>query len=213
MTRILTNLHALFQGESFVNLQWSHLVFLAGNTIYLSTRGLFMRQRAADRKVVSKATTLDWMLILILVVCQVILPTLLLFTPLINWANYSVPTAFRLLAIPIMVVGLWLFWRSHVDLGKCWSVTLKLNQGHELIVAGVYRYMRHPMYSSFFLLAISQAFLLNNWLAGGAAFPAVALLYLIRVPSEETMMIEHFGDEYLCYRQKTNAILPFRGRH
>lgn len=187
-------------------------MFLAGNTIYLSTRGMFMRQRAADRKVVSKATTLDWLLILVLVICQVVVPALLLFTPLINWANYSVPTACRLLGIPIMVVGLWLFWRSHIDLGKCWSVTLKLNQDHELIVGGVYRYMRHPMYASFFLLAISQALLLNNWLAGGAAFPAVTLLFLIRVPSEEAMMIEHFGSDYLSYRQNTNAILPFRSR-
>ena len=110
----------------------------------------------------------------------------------------------------MMVAGLWLFWRSHTDLGKCWSVTLKLNQDHELIVKGVYQYMRHPMYASFFLLAISQALLLNNLLAGGAAFPAVALLYLLRVPNEEKMMMEHFGEEYLAYRRNTNALFPFR---
>jgi protein-S-isoprenylcysteine O-methyltransferase Ste14 len=114
------------------------------------------------------------------------------------------------LGVPMMVAGLWLFWRSHTDLGKCWSVTLKLNQDHELIVKGVYQYMRHPMYASFFLLAISQALLLNNWLAGGAAFPAVALLYLLRVPNEEKMMMEHFGEEYLAYRRNTNALFPFR---
>src|SRR6478672_8017616 len=47
-----------------------------------------------------------------------------------------------------LVFGLWLFARSHADLGTNWSVTLEVREGHRLITHGVYQYVRHPMYSS-----------------------------------------------------------------
>ena len=50
------------------------------------------------------------------------------------------------------VLGLWLFFRSHADLGTNWSVTLEVREGHRLITQGVYRRIRHPMYAALFCL-------------------------------------------------------------
>lgn len=53
-----------------------------------------------------------------------------------------------------LAVGLWLFYRSHADLSTNWSVTLELRENHQLITHGVYRSIRHPMYSAFLLYGV-----------------------------------------------------------
>ena len=105
--------------------------------------------------------------------------------------------------------ALWLFRRSHVDLGRNWSVTLKVREHHVLIKAGVYRLVRHPMYSSFFLLGLAQLLLLPNWLAGVSGLVGVGLLFVFRVIREERMMLDSFGDEYRAYMASTKRIIPW----
>jgi protein-S-isoprenylcysteine O-methyltransferase Ste14 len=64
------------------------------------------------------------------------------------------------------------------------------------------------MYSSQLLFGLAQAFLLQNWLAGTGGRVAFLLLYLVRVPREERMMLDHFGDAYRAYAARTGRILP-----
>jgi protein-S-isoprenylcysteine O-methyltransferase Ste14 len=107
------------------------------------------------------------------------------------------------------VAALWLFRRSHVDLGRNWSITLQLRDEHALVTAGVYRLIRHPMYSSFFLLGIAQMLLIPNWFAGLAGVAGAGILYGFRVRREERMMLETFGDEYRAYMAHTKRIVPW----
>lgn len=113
------------------------------------------------------------------------------------------------LGLAILIAALWLFRRSHVDLGRNWSVTLKVREDHLLVKAGVYRFVRHPMYSSFFLLALAQLLLLSNWFAGLSGFIGVGLLFVFRVVREERMMLDSFGDEYRAYMASTKRIIPW----
>jgi protein-S-isoprenylcysteine O-methyltransferase Ste14 len=105
--------------------------------------------------------------------------------------------------------ALWLFRRSHVDLGRNWSVTLKVREHHVLVKTGVYRLVRHPMYSSFFLLGLAQLLLLPNWLAGVSGLIGAGLLFVFRVFREERMMLETFGDEFRSYMAGTKRIIPW----
>lgn len=191
-----------------MNLPTSHLIFLAGSFVYLGIRLHFQRQARNIPKPVDRATTKDRALVWLVALAQGGLPLLLCFTPLLDVANGRVPIAATGLGTLLMPFGLWLFWRAHADLGRQWSVTLELSEGHRLVTHGVYRRLRHPMYAAFFLLATSQALLLQNWIAGPAALFAVTLLYAIRVPNEERMMADAFGDEYLRWRQATGALWP-----
>ena len=108
----------------------------------------------------------------------------------------------------MMIGGLWLFWRSHADLGLNWSPTLETRKGHEIISHGVYRRIRHPMYSAIWLFSIAQGLLLNNWLAGWAVVLAFAVMYFLRTPKEEEMMIDHFGNAYKEYMAETGRLFP-----
>lgn len=150
----------------------------------------------------------DRLLIAFVIAGQLVLPAALTLTPWLNWANYVLPRQAVWLGAPLLACALWLFWRSHADLGDSWSVTLELNQNHQLITEGVYRVVRHPMYVSFFLLALGQGLLLDNWVAGWTALMAVSMMYVARVPREERMMLEAFGEEYRAYMQRTGGILP-----
>ena len=107
-----------------------------------------------------------------------------------------------------MLAALWLFWRSHSDLGLNWSAFLQMRKDHQLIRQGVYRSIRHPMYASIFLFGIAQALLLQNWVAGLSAPVTFALLYFVRTPHEEKMMREWFGEEYQDYIRQTGRIIP-----
>ncbi|HEX2216316.1 MAG TPA: protein-S-isoprenylcysteine O-methyltransferase [Xanthobacteraceae bacterium] len=104
--------------------------------------------------------------------------------------------------------ALWLFWRSHKDLGRNWSVTLELREEHRVVANGVYAAIRHPMYASFWLMAVGQALLLPNWFAGPAALAGIAVLFFLRVGEEERMMLQAFGEEYRAYMQRTKRIIP-----
>ncbi len=120
------------------------------------------------------------------------------FIPAIAW-----------LGLVPLCASLWLFRRSHVELGRNWSISLEVREHHTLVKTGVYRLIRHPMYSSFFLLGLSQMLLLPNWLAGASGLIGVALLFVFRVRREEHMMIQTIGDEYRSYMAGTKRLIPW----
>jgi protein-S-isoprenylcysteine O-methyltransferase Ste14 len=120
------------------------------------------------------------------------------FIPAIAW-----------LGLITLCAGLWLFFRSHADLGRNWSISLEIREQHALVQSGVYRLIRHPMYSSFFLLALAQLLLFPNWFAGSAGLLGVGSLYAFRVRQEERMMRDSFGNEYLGYSAKTKRLIPW----
>lgn len=191
-----------------MNLQPSHLVFAAGTVAYMVIRAVFQRRAASGHKALSRADVRDRLLIVFVGVCQIGLPLVLMLTPWLDAANRAQPVALTWAGTLVMAGALWLFWRSHADLGTSWSVTLELNQNHHLVTQGVYRRIRHPMYASFFAMALGQALLLQNWIAGLAALVAVGVLYRVRTPHEERMMLESFGDEYRAYMRRTGGIVP-----
>jgi protein-S-isoprenylcysteine O-methyltransferase Ste14 len=50
---------------------------------------------------------------------------------------------------------------------------------------------------------------LSNWLSAVLVTAAIAVAYRARIPAEEGMLIESFGDEYRRYMQRTARLLPF----
>ena len=107
-----------------------------------------------------------------------------------------------------LVIGLWLFYKSHADLGTNWSVTLEVRERHRLITQGVYRRIRHPMYSALVLYSVGQALVIPNWVAGPSTGVAFAILISLRIHAEEKMMSETFGDEYAEYEARTKRLVP-----
>ncbi len=140
----------------------------------------------------------------------------LLFVPLVyvvtgfpQAAERPFSTALAILGMVCLVAALWVFLRSHAELGRNWSISLELRGNHRLVQTGIYRFVRHPMYSSFFLLGLAQLLLLSNWVGGGSGLIGAAILYGLRIQREEKMMIENFGEDYRVYMRQTKRLVPW----
>jgi protein-S-isoprenylcysteine O-methyltransferase Ste14 len=185
-----------------------NLVFLIGFIAYLVIRGVFEERVKGNEKQVSRAGWHDRSLIFIMLLGGLLLPVIYLFTPWLAFADYRLPAFAPWCGTVVMLVALLLFWRSHADLGQNWSRTLELRTGHQLVRHGIYRSIRHPMYASIWLFGLAQGLLLESWLAGWSAVVAFAPMYFVRVPREEKMMCEFFGQDYRDYMRQTGRIVP-----
>jgi len=137
-----------------------------------------------------------------------LLPLLWVASPALSFADYPLRLTPLVAGTVLLAVGLWLFYRAHADLGTFWSVTLEVRENHRLISHGVYRRVRHPMYSALFLYSVGQALAVPNWVAGPSYLISFAILFAFRIRAEEQMMVEAFGDEYVTYMARTKRLLP-----
>jgi protein-S-isoprenylcysteine O-methyltransferase Ste14 len=185
-----------------------NIVFLAGFIVYIGIRHHFGRRTRGNEKVVRRVDALEKTLLFIVIAGSLLTPVLYLFTDLLSFADYRLPRLAPWCGTAVMMAAIWLFWRSHADLGMNWSVTLELRKEHQLITHGIYRSIRHPMYASIWLFAGAQALLLQNWLAGWSALATFGPMYFLRTPREERMMCEYFGQEYCEYIRRTGRLFP-----
>ena len=173
------------------------------------------RRRRKTRMVVERVDALERALLGLLFVGVLFVPAVYASTSWLARADYRLtPQAQRSaggVGAALMTFAVWLFWRSHADLGRNWSPSLQLREGHELVTEGVYRYVRHPMYASEWVWGIAQALLLQNWIAGWAGLALFMPLHVARVPREEQMMVERFGEAYREYINRTGGIVPRLG--
>lgn len=127
---------------------------------------------------------------------------------LVSWLEFADMHFRDEVAVAGLLVGaaaIWLFWRAQRDLLRRDS---RSRYEQELITEGVFRYVRHPFYTTLFLWVVAQALLLQNWLAGAAAVLTFLVVYALRIPYEEQRALERFGHRYLDYMSRTGSLLP-----
>ena len=147
-------------------------------------------------------------LLLVLAWVGFIVPVLWLTTSALDGAEYPLHRATFAAGVACLVSGLWMFHRSHKDLGTNWSITLEVREQHVLVTEGVYRHVRHPMYTALFLYSIGLALILPNWIAGPSYLTAFTVLFAFRIGAEERMMRATFGQQYADYEARTKRLIP-----
>jgi protein-S-isoprenylcysteine O-methyltransferase Ste14 len=173
------------------------------------------RRRRRERVAVDRVSGPERSLLGLMFLGMLFVPAVHALTPWLNRADYRLsPEAGGRaggIGAVVLAAAVWLFWRSHADLGRNWSPSLQLHEGHELVTGGVYRWIRHPMYASQWVWGVAQALLLRNWISGWSGLVLFAPLYLSRVPREEQMMLEQFGEAYRAYMSRTGRVFPRLG--
>ncbi|MCE7984197.1 MAG: isoprenylcysteine carboxylmethyltransferase family protein [Caldilinea sp. CFX5] len=186
---------------------WLKAAFLVAIVAQIVIRSPYNRLRQQNRVTTDRVTTQE-MVLLWLLLLGLLLSLIYIFTDWLAFADYHLPPWLGNVGILLLLLALWLFWRSHVDLGRNWSPSLQIIEQHTLVTNGVYRHIRHPMYAAQWLFVLAQLFLLQNWLAGPANLLCFIPFYFLRVPQEEQMMIEQFGAAYREYMARTGRLLP-----
>ena len=97
-------------------------------------------------------------------------------------------------------------------LGEDFDPALRLLKVPALVKEGPYAKIRHPIYLAFLLMQISVLLLTSNWLIGFCGLAIIIAVIAIRVPEEERLLIEQFGDEYRKYMKNTGMLLPKPGK-
>jgi protein-S-isoprenylcysteine O-methyltransferase Ste14 len=77
----------------------------------------------------------------------------------------------------------------------------------QLVTTGVFKYIRHPLYSSLLLLAWGVFFKRPHWDSGGVVLGATVSL-VVTAKVEETKNIQYFGAAYRLYMQQTKMFIP-----
>jgi protein-S-isoprenylcysteine O-methyltransferase Ste14 len=180
---------------------------LVGTVVMIAIRAPHGHRSRTVKIATSYKTPLETGL-LVLAWVGFLIPLIWVTSPVFWFAEYTLATGPLAAGVMCLVIGLWLFYRSHADLGTNWSITLEVREQHQLITQGVYRRIRHPMYLALALYSIGQALIIPNWVAGPSNLIAFAILCALRVHPEEKMMVEQFGYEYVVYSERTKRLIP-----
>ena len=160
-------------------------------------------QRATGRSRIPEAIVLAAVILGIWV-----FPLVFIFSSWLAALDYSLPFGSRCLGAGVFAMSLVVRWQAQRALGRQWSFTLETSRDHALVTQGIYARVRHPIYASLILWALGQPFLLQNAVAGFGGAVAVALIWCVRVPREERMMRERFGESYQRYENSTGRLIP-----
>lgn len=136
------------------------------------------------------------------------MPVLYFLAPWFRFADFDVAPSQGATGTALAIVGVFLFWKSHRDLGRQFSPTLEVKEAHHLVCDGIYSRIRHPMYTALFAIAAAQLLLIGNVVVAPAFLLAFSLLYAARIDHEEAMMLAHFGGAYADYQARTHRLLP-----
>ena len=125
----------------------------------------------------------------------------------INAFSFSLPPWLRWIGFAIGIVTVFFWTWVQVTLDTQWSPQLQLTRDHRLVTTGPYARIRHPLYSGMCGWFVSLSLLTANWIfVAACCLTVIGLLW--RIPKEEQMMIEAFGDEYKGYMQRTGRFFP-----
>lgn len=132
------------------------------------------------------------------------------FTPIIAGSETRdlVAIAASVLAILAAVSAVWLITNAVRTLGKEWSITARLVEGHKLATSGPYAYVRHPIYTGMLGMLVATGLATSHWVGLLVALVIFFVGTIIRVRSEEKLLREAFGQDFENYARRVPAIVP-----
>jgi protein-S-isoprenylcysteine O-methyltransferase Ste14 len=121
---------------------------------------------------------------------------------------YARTAAVETTGIVLCMLGVaFAIWARNV-LGQNWSGIPQIKEGHELIQAGPYRLVRHPIYTGILLAMFGTGFGFGRVQSLVLFLFCFAALWL-KLKVEESLMSQQFPEAYPQYRNRTKALIPY----
>ncbi|MFZ2537855.1 MAG: isoprenylcysteine carboxylmethyltransferase family protein [Oscillospiraceae bacterium] len=96
---------------------------------------------------------------------------------------------------------------GRVNLKGNWGNQIKIYENHTLTKTGLYKYIRHPLYSSTILMLYGFSFLFVNPFIFFLNTIVFIPLMILRAKQEDKMLHMTFQDEFLEYKSQTGLFL------
>jgi protein-S-isoprenylcysteine O-methyltransferase Ste14 len=130
------------------------------------------------------------------------------FRPLITFSP-ALDVALMCLAVLLSAVSIWLGAWAVRTLGKEWSLTARLVEGHRLVREGPYALVRHPIYTGMAGKLLATGLTYSHWLGLLLGVIVFTIGTVIRVRSEERLLRAEFGAEFDAYARRVPAVVPW----
>jgi protein-S-isoprenylcysteine O-methyltransferase Ste14 len=136
----------------------------------------------------------------------------LLSAPHLNWGWLNqrlLPDSPKVLLAGLAVTALGIgvaIW-ARLSLGSNWSGMVTLKANHELVRTGLYRWIRHPIYTGILLGMIGSA-MIRGYLRGWVGIGLVLLAFYLKAQREESFLREEFGAGFDEHSKQTGMFLP-----
>jgi protein-S-isoprenylcysteine O-methyltransferase Ste14 len=139
--------------------------------------------------------------ILLLVIPRIPLPWLYLQL----WPSGLLPFW---LGAAVTVAGILFAVWAREHLGRNWSRSVTIKEGHELITTGPYGLVRHPIYTGILIGFLGMAIAISE-VRGLVVVGLIFLAFWIKLRMEEEWMRSQFGETYAAYSRRTAALVPY----
>lgn len=123
------------------------------------------------------------------------------------WSKVGLPEWVRWLGVGMGVLCVFGIYWLFSSIGSGITPTSATRKEHKLVTNGIYRYIRHPLYTFGSSMFVSFGMMADNWFIAALGVLAFILM-AARTPKEEANLIEKFGDEYREYMKRTGRFLP-----
>ena len=110
-------------------------------------------------------------------------------------------------AVLLMICGFAFAIWARRHLGRYWSATVTLKEGHRVIESGPYGLVSHPIYSGLLLSMAGTVMAIGTTLSVcGYAVLLAALVF--KMSAEERLLSAHLGTAYQDYQKRVKALIP-----
>jgi protein-S-isoprenylcysteine O-methyltransferase Ste14 len=117
-------------------------------------------------------------------------------------------TTISFVGFGLIVLGLIIRWIAMFTLRRSFTTDVSIRSNQELVIRGIYRFVRHPSYTGSLLSFAGLALSFASWVSLAVILIPITVAFLYRIRVEETVLAEHFGIEYAEYRKRTRRLLP-----
>lgn len=117
-------------------------------------------------------------------------------------------TLLSIISVVFLITGLCIAIVARRTLAGNWSNVAELKVGHELVTTGIYRYVRHPIYTGVLLMMIGTV-LFSGTMSVLLIFLGLVGVFWFNIVQEERLLAEHFPNEYPAYKQQSKAVIPY----
>ena len=98
--------------------------------------------------------------------------------------------------------------KGRLNLKQNWGNQIKIYEDHSLIQKGIYKYIRHPLYSSTILMIYGFSLLFINYLVFIANTIIFIPFMIYRARQEDRLLSQYFKEQFDDYQTNTGLFLP-----
>lgn len=121
------------------------------------------------------------------------------------WRNLLV----SILGILMLLIGGLITITGRYQLKQFGEGVLKIEDNHQLITTGIFKYIRHPIYAGGVIGIFGFYCAFQSLIVLFAVFIIYFIVFRHRLLFEEELLIQEFGDQYKEYMKQTKRLIPF----